>query len=169
MTFLDPRLYLALVAVLGLGYGAGRIQQGRDDAKAYRAEQTKAALDAARSQIKAVDEARLEERRRTQKLSEIADEAKQQVDTAAADAGRARAESDRLRKRVAELIAASRAASNPAAFGASASQPGGDPLDVLVDVFRRTDGAAGELGEYADRLRIAGLACERSYDALRGQ
>ncbi|MGC5885747.1 DUF2514 family protein [Ralstonia pseudosolanacearum] len=166
MTFLDPRVYLALVAALGLGYGTGRIQQSRDDAKAYRAVQTKAALDAARAQIKAVDEARLEERRRTRKLSEIADEAKQQVDTAAADAGRARAESGRLRQRVAELVATSRAAGNSTAASTGQGQPGGDPLDVLVDVLRRTDGAAGELGEYADGLKIAGLACERSYDAL---
>ncbi|CAJ0717687.1 hypothetical protein LMG8323_03669 [Ralstonia mannitolilytica] len=41
---------------------------------------------------------------------------------------------------------------------------------MLVDVLSRTDSAAGQLGEYADKLKVAGLACERSYDALtRGE
>ncbi|AQW29024.1 DUF2514 family protein [Ralstonia syzygii subsp. celebesensis] len=168
MTIFDPRVLLAVVLALGLSYGTGRLQQHGADTKVFQAERTKAALDAARVQIKAVDEARIEEQRRTKKISEIADEATQQVAVARADARAAGAAADRLRERVSQLVAASRAADNSAAAGASAGQPGGDPLDVLVDVLSRTDGAAGQLGEYADKLKAAGLACERSYDALTG-
>lgn len=33
-------------------------------------------------------------------------------------------------------------------------------------LFGRTDQAAGELAKFADAAHIAGVACERSYDAL---
>ncbi|WP_407935329.1 DUF2514 family protein [Cupriavidus alkaliphilus] len=39
-------------------------------------------------------------------------------------------------------------------------------LDVLADVLSRAHQRVGELAEYADRARIAGLARERAYEAL---
>lgn len=164
MTLLDPRLLLVAMAALVLSYGAGRAQQHGADTKAFQAERNKAALDAARAQIKATDEARIEEQRRAKQLSEIANEAKQQAEAASADAGRARAESGRLRERVAELVAAGRAAGNSAAAGRG--QATGDPLDVLADVLLRADQRAGGLAAYADAARIAGNACERAYSSL---
>ncbi|MHA6885739.1 DUF2514 family protein [Ralstonia pseudosolanacearum] len=164
MTILDPRALLAMLLGLGVSYGAGRLHQYHGDAKAFQGERTAAALDAASAQLKAVSEARIEEQRRTQKQSEIANDAKQQADTALADAGRARAESGRLRERIAALVAAGRATESPAATGGS--QAAGDLLDVLADVLVRADQRAGDLAQYADAARIAGLACERSYAAL---
>ncbi|WP_316855673.1 DUF2514 family protein [Ralstonia mannitolilytica] len=120
----------------------------------------------ARAVATASEAARAEEQRRIAEHKGIADAATKERDRAVADARAANAAADKLRARVAQLVAASRAASHTAAAGSGPGQPGGDPLDVLVDVLRRTDGAAGELGEYADRLKVAGLACERSYDAL---
>ena len=38
---------------------------------------------------------------------------------------------------------------------ASQGQPGADALDLLVEV-----------GGYANRLRVAGVACEKAYDAV---
>ncbi len=166
MTILDPRVLLVAVVALGASYGAGRLQQHRADTKAFQAERNKAALDAARAQIRATDEARIEEQRRAKQLSEIANEAKQQAETASADAGRARAESGRLRERVAELVAAGRAASDSAAAGGG--QAAGDPLDVLADVLLRADQRAGDLADFADRAHIAGAGCERAYSALAG-
>lgn len=164
MTFLDPRVWLAMLLALGLSYGAGRMQQHGVDTKTFQAERTKAALDAARVQLKGVDEARIEEQRRSTKLSEIANEAKQQADTAAADAGRARTESGRLRDRISELVAAGRATQNSAVAGGGPAAV--DPLGVLADVLVRADEHAGELAQYADAARIAGQACEQSYSAL---
>ncbi|MGN5354318.1 DUF2514 family protein [Ralstonia sp. L16] len=166
MTILDPRVLLAILLLVIASYGAGRLQQHRSDTKTYQAERTAAALDSARDQIKAVDEARIEEQRRTHEISEIANEATHQIAIARADARAASAAADRLRARVDQLATASRAAGYSSAVRAGPGQPSGDPLDVLVDVLRRTDGAAGELGEYADNLKAAGLACERTYDAL---
>lgn len=54
----------------------------------------------------------------------------------------------------------------PSSAGTGPGQSGGDTLNVLVNVFSRTDDAGGQPGKYADQIRVAGLACERSYDAL---
>ena len=164
MSLFDSRLLLVAVVALALSYGAGRVHQHGVDAKVFQAERNKAAFDAARAQIRATDEARIEEQRRAKHLSEITNEAKQQAETASADAGRARAESGRLRERVAELVAAGRAAGNSSA--AARGQAAGDPLDVLADVLLRADQRAGDLADFADRARIAGAACERAYGAL---
>ena len=104
------------------------------------------------------------ERDNYKRLSEfhlgIAKDAKQYAEKARADARTAAATSDQLRRRVAELVAARRSA--PSSGGSSA----GDPLDLFADLFSRLDRRAGELAEYADDARGAGLACERSYDTL---
>lgn len=164
MSLLDPRLWLATILALALAYGGGRWQQSAHDRAAYQAKVTAAALDAARKQIKAVDDARLEEQRRTRAQTGIADAAKKDADGARLDARDAGAAADRLRKRVDQLLAAVRAGQNSAAPSGSASA--GDPLGVLADVLEKSDRRTGILAEYADEARIAGQACERAYDAL---
>ena len=76
------------------------------------AERTKAPLSAAVDQVKAVDRARAEEQRRTTAQTEIANAAKENAETARADARAAGdAAADRLRQRVDhQLLAASQAA-----------------------------------------------------------
>lgn len=166
MSILDPRLWLAALVGLALAFGGGRLVQSRADAKKYDAERTKAALSASVDQVKAVDRARTEEQRRTAAQTEIANAAKKDADTARADALAAGDAAERLQQRVNELLATARAGKNSAAAGAGQDKPGGDPLDVLVDVLGRSDRTSGVLADYADRLKVAGLACERSYDAL---
>ena len=134
----------------GYAAGAAHVQQQFDAAKEAAEQKRLADVQAARA----------EEQRRTQAQAEIANEATKQ---AAAAAGVA---ADGLRARVARLVAAARVTGHSAAASTGPGQPGGDPLDVLVDVLSRTNGAAGQLGDYADRLSVAGIACERSYDAL---
>lgn len=72
----------------------------------------------------------------------------------------------RLRGQLDAFIAAvrRRAAEDPALTGRG--EAAGPALDLLAELFRRADARAGELARYADNARIAGLACERSYDAL---
>jgi hypothetical protein len=76
-----------------------------------------------------------------------------------------RADADRagldLRVRLTAAVAAARAAA------AAGSAPAGDPIGVLADVLVRADDRAAVLADFADRSRAAGLACERSYNALR--
>ncbi|WP_342049860.1 MULTISPECIES: DUF2514 family protein [unclassified Cupriavidus] len=116
------------------------------------------------AQVKAVNDARIEEQRRTAAQTEIANAAKKEADGARADADAAGDAADRLRQRVEQLLTAARAAGNTAS--ASAGAPAGAPLGMLADVLERADRRAGILAAYADQAHVAGLACERAYDSL---
>lgn len=87
-----------------------------------------------------------------------------QVGAANAAAARAASERDAFRVRLDAYVSASRGPQLAATAGSSA--PAADPFGVLADVLRRADDRAKVLAAYADQSRIAGLACERSYDAL---
>ena len=108
---------------------------------------------------------RAEETQRAQALEKIADDTQKQIDAARVDAAAAARSADGLRKQLASYVAAARATSaNPgtAAPGETAS----DALDVLADMYASANQRAGEISAYADAARIAGLACEASFDAL---
>lgn len=154
--------FAAVLVVLALAGGSVWVCRGERDAA--RAELAQARLDAARAQVKAVDDARIEEQRRTAAQTEIANAATKDLEGARADAAAANDASGRLRQRVAELLAAGRATGNPAAAGSGSAA--GEPLGVLADVLGRADQRAGILAGYADAARIAGQACERAYDSL---
>jgi len=68
-----------------------------------------------------------------------------------------------LQQRVDTLLADARA-SNPAL--ADGGPTAGTSIDLLAYVFGRALDAAGQLAEYADSARIAGLTCARAYDSL---
>ncbi|BAO04686.1 Rz-like spanin [Ralstonia phage Firinga] len=140
----------------GYEAGAARVQAKFDAA-------AKAAEDKRLADVKAAKD---EGDRRVLAQTENANEAQHQTTVAAADLAAARDAAGRLQSRITELERRVRAGDHSTPAGNGAGQPGGDPLDVLIDVFRRTDDAAGQLGDYADKLRVAGLQCERDYDAL---
>jgi predicted nucleic acid-binding Zn-ribbon protein len=101
----------------------------------------------------------------TESLQKEADNAKRQRDKAQADAV---ANADTGRRLRAELSAA-RARScttskDPAAV--DRSQAAGPAINLFDYVQRRLDEATDTVAEFADRSRIAGTACERSYDAV---
>lgn len=152
MSILDPRLWLAVLAALVLSFGGGYLKGRGDGRNSERAAQQKATLAA-------VQTARAEEQRRTAAQTEIATNAKKDADQARADARAAADVSDRLRARIADLLA-----QHPAA------PTGGAPADttdaLLAELFRRADERAGSLAQDLDASRIAGQACERAYDSL---
>lgn len=106
-----------------------------------------------------------ETQRRASAQQEIARHADEQIAQARAAADAADTAAARLRKRAADLAArcdsGQRAA--PPEPGASVAGPG----LVLADVLGRSDDTSGELAEAFDQARARGLACEKSYDALR--
>lgn len=156
MTWLDPRIWLAVIVAIFVGAATGYSKGHRD------ADQSAKVADQAR-QIDDLTNERNEIRRRLAAQQEIATDAAKERDRAAADAVVADAAADGLRKQVAALVADVRRAS------ASAGGPAaGDALDLLADVFGRADERAGELAKIADERGIAGQQCERSYDALIG-
>lgn len=150
MVTVSPRLIAAAAIVLAIigAYVAGRWHQHGADEARYQAKE-----------LAAVKAARNEEQRRTTEQAEIAKEAKNEAEQARADARAAGDVSDRLRARVAELLAKRPA---PTVGGT----PAQDPDELLAELFRRADATAGSLAADLDAARIAGGACERAYDAL---
>jgi hypothetical protein len=154
MTWIDPRIWLLVVAGIIAGSAGGYFKGHRD------ADQSATVADLAK-QIDDLRAERDEFGRRLAAQQEIATNAAKERDQARRDAAAADGAADGLRKQVAALVADVRRAS-----ASAGSSPTGDGLDLLADLFGRADEAAGELARIADERGIAGEQCERSYDAL---
>lgn len=163
------RLYLIAAlagAVVLAAAGGGVWLYGRDQYSAgVQSEVARHELAMAQASAAAEQAARNEEARRAAAIEEIQRDAQTAVAAAQRDAAAADAVSDRLRAQLARLRA-DRAAGDP--VSTLRGPAGADALDLLAELFSRADGHAGELAAIADRARAAGLACERAYDAMRG-
>jgi len=95
-------------------------------------------------------------------VNKEASDAREQTKAAAVDAGTADAAGDRLHVEAGKFAAAACGDTGAAQRGASATRA----AMVLSELFQRADKRAGELAVAYDRARIAGLACERSYQSL---
>lgn len=150
--------YVVIAALLALlGLQTVRIS-------ALKTEQAEYVLESEKAARIAVEQAIAEQSRRQQAYDE--------------EAQNARAEKAELESTVAQLADAAdglrgdlanftqRAKSNACATCRSAGKPGADPGDLLSELYLRSVRANQELAEFADRLEIAGSACERAADAL---
>ncbi|KVA70965.1 hypothetical protein WM36_02120 [Burkholderia ubonensis] len=157
MSWIDPRIWLVVIAGVVAGSAGGYFKGHRDaDQSAKVAVQAK--------QIAELAAERDEYRRQSAAQQEIATHAAKERDRARVDAAAAASAADGLRRQVAALVAGIRR--SPAPAGGSSA---GDALDLLADVLGRVDARAGELATIADERGIAGQQCERSYDALMGE
>lgn len=159
---LNPKTWAVIAAAVFLAvYGLFCARLGRAPLRAefdaYKTAQAEQRLLADRAQ-------RHEETRRQSAIDKEAADASARIATLETDLAGARSAADGLQHAAAN--AAERARKGAQAAAPVAAQSGGDPLDLLVGVLTRHSGELVAVGEYADRLRIAGLACERSYDAL---
>ncbi|MBR8316077.1 DUF2514 family protein [Burkholderia dolosa] len=145
-----------VVVVVAVGAAGGYI-------KGYRDADQSATVETQAKRIRDLVGERDEIGRIAREQWENAESASKQRDQARADAVAAASAADGLRKQVSVLVERAR---DPTA--ATGGAPAGDALDLLADVLGRTSDAATELADYADRARIAGRQCERSYDALTG-
>ena len=163
---INPLPVLVTVALAGaLAFGAYRIgvDTTNDEWRLKWSEQAQQLADAERAYSEL---ARSEELRRQAAINEVSQNAQTEIDRARADAAAAHAAADSLRDQAQRLAAAAgKTCSNPRP--AAAGKAAGSPGLVLADVLGRADDAAGELAAALDRSRIAGLACERAYDALK--
>lgn len=159
---IPPRIIAGLLAVLALlvfaAYQAREAQQARTELLTFKARATQQALDLTNQHAR-------ETARRLFVQSEVIHAQVQQTEQLRAAAGRA-ADADRsLRGELARLAARSRAAAaDPSATGAS--QAAAEAGAVLADLLGQCSSRRQELAEYADSARIAGEACQRSYEAL---
>ena len=148
---------LALMALSAAGawqWQGNRYERQIGEIRAANAEAARVALAQARS----------EEQRRQTAIEGIRRDAQEQIAAVAADAAAADDAASRLRARVAQL------SRRPASCAGTAD--GGDTAeparDLLAVMLSRIDEAAGGVAEFADRSRAAGLTCQVSYDAVRG-
>lgn len=166
MPLAQLRAILALIGALAVasagwwlhhtGYeaGAAEVQAKWDKAQAERIEATLARTQADRS----------EEQRRTDEQRKAINDAHAQTTAAQTDAARLRSDLYSLRSYTCKPALGGAATGNPSVVGPGAPASAADTLPA--DVLARLGEAAGVLAEYADASRIAGTACQRSYESL---
>lgn len=109
----------------------------------------------------------IQENQRRQAATEKADaEAREQLAVARSDAERAGSALERLQQRLAAAEKRSRDAGN--AITARLSQAAEDAARVRADVLGRVGEAAQLYAGVADERGIAGSACEKAYDTVKG-
>ena len=109
----------------------------------------------------------IQENQRRQVATEKAyAEAQEQLASARTDADRAGSALERLQQRLAAAEQRSRDAGN--AITAQLGQAAEDAARMRADVFGRIGEAAQLYAGVADERGIAGSACEKAYDAVRG-
>lgn len=155
---------LALTGLL-LGVQTLRLSGEKADHANTRAEHAELVAEAERLTREAVEAARSEESRRFTALQRITDDTEDALAQARADAAAAGFAAARLQERLATVArAASSCARNSVTPGERKAAD--TAAGVLADVQRRLDATADGIAGFADRAHVAGLACERSYDAL---
>lgn len=161
------RVYLG-IALIGLaatgaawlhhsGAVSGRAEvQGRWDSEtATRAKAAIRAMD----QNAAIGEARIKTQR------EVVYGTKKRNQRAAVAAAGAVVAGNGLRERFAAVAATCRGPATDTGAGSSAP-PANTAADLLTDVQRRIDEAAGVVAAFADAAHTAGLGCQREHDSL---
>lgn len=153
-----------LLALLGSYWGV--YQHGRSVERAEAA-QASAERDSGDRLAEVIGErsARQEEQRRAQVQEEARVHAQEERTTAEASAVGADAAGQRLRNESAKLAATVSCPGTDTAAVAR-GQAATRAAMVLSELLTRADARAGELAKAYDQARIAGLACEASYNAL---
>jgi chromosome segregation ATPase len=151
--------YLAAIAglVAIIGVQQIRVSHAQNQLSDYK-------LEVAENDRLSEELARQESDRRQRAFDEEAQRTREEKAALEADVSRLADAADSLRNDLAEFRA--RTKPYPKTSNRGASEPGSDPIGVLAGLFERADQRAGELAEYAQRLRSAGSACERAADAI---
>jgi len=150
-------LWWLLALVLVGGVQQYRVMDAKGELSDARAEWSEAARQAEAR-------ARSEEQRRQVAVEGIRRDAQEKISAVAADAAAADDAAGRLRARVAQLSRRPASCAGSSG-GGQAAEPARDLLAVMLS---RIDEAAGGVAEFADRSRAAGLTCQVSYDAVKG-
>jgi hypothetical protein len=109
---------------------------------------------------------RNEEQRRQTAINQVGKDARQQQAAASVDSATADAAGERVRAQASDLAVRSGCASGDSG-STERSKAATRAAMVLSDLFQRADKRAGELATAYDVARIAGLACESSYDKIQ--
>lgn len=159
-------LWLSIVLGLWTAVEELRLASLRSDLASEQAVHSGYRAEVAERDRRAVMAALVETKRRLAAVEEVESDAKGKLDVARADAADAQSAADRLQLEVNRLRAGRGATCN--AIAAQQREAGATAVGVLADLFESADRRAGELAAALDRSRVAGLACEASYEAVRG-
>jgi hypothetical protein len=159
ISFVTGAVVVALAGTSAASYSQGKAKvQAQFDA--YRA-----GVALAAQQSEALE--RTKEQKWQDAQQKVIQNATQEINSARAHAVTADRAAAGLRKRINALASAHKSGGRSSITGASASQQGIATFDLLTGVLERVERDGRSIAAYADQLRIAGAACERSYDALR--
>jgi TATA-binding protein-associated factor Taf7 len=137
-------------------YRAGKANV-RAEFDAYRIQHEQLAREAERAAREKEQQLQKDFDDAAQAAREENDELQKDVDRLADDADGLRADIDNFKRRAPK-------STNPANGGKS--KPDSSPSDMLAELYLGSVRTNQELSVFADRLRVAGIACERSVDAL---
>jgi len=159
---------LVVLAVIGICWWALSSAYGRGETASdlrWQAKWSDQQALQAKGMAAATTANRTEEQRRQTAVNQVGNDARQQQAVATADAVSADDAGYRVRDKAGKLAAG--ASCSPSDTGpASRSTSATRAAMVLSDLFQRADKRAGELARAYDAARIAGLACEKAYQAL---
>ncbi|WP_314140067.1 DUF2514 domain-containing protein [Buttiauxella noackiae] len=116
------------------------------------------------------EQERTEEQRRQNEINQVTEDAQTQLDKARLDAANAQSAADKLQLTIANIrhqLAASETSKLSSAASAGAARASASVL--LADLLSKSVERTQQLATTADEWRIAGLTCERSYDAVAGK
>ena len=152
---------VAVAAAIVAGLATWTVQGWRLSAQVERikAEHAEALLDAEQA-------ARARERSMIDKVEVIVREATALTQDLARDLARAAAAGDGVRDAARRAAAVCAGADSTAGLASAAAR---SAAGVLADVLAEVELEGRAVATEADRRRIAGLACERQYDAARGE
>lgn len=160
MHFRAQLIAVAVCAALSFG-AAWAIQSWRFGAKVseLHAQQAQQAADS-------IQAARDLEQRRVAVVENERDHAINQSKKLARDVAAGRAAAERMRREL-DALRARHSGGDSVATERGAGEQHTDTIGLLIDMLTGMDSAGREVAEYADRLRVAGLACERVSDRVR--
>lgn len=156
---------LLIALVLGVLFGVYHRGEALANAQ-WQAKWDKEVAKQAKAKSQAEEAARAEESRRINSNQQAQAHAIQSTAVAETDAVAATASTGRVQ------LAAAKLATEPGSCTghptvAAGSPPTNHAAMVLSDLLSRANQRAAELAAFADKSRIAGLACEQSYDGIR--
>lgn len=153
-----------IALVLVAGGQEIRVGAGKSDASAARAELAGYRLQVTERDRRATAQARTEEQRRQAVADEEGESARQKLELAQGRAAAAESAAGGLRGEIARLRAGHRATCDTIA--AQQREAGTSAAGVLGGLLEDADRMAGVFAKALERSRIAGLACEASYNGL---
>ncbi len=152
-------MWLAMAALVAIGYLALRLDSVRDDRVVITAER-----DTATARVTSLTNTLRLQRELTEDINRVSDDAKAKTEHVTAAVAIADGRALSLQQQITDLIAKRKSCTAEVANGSEARA---DLTVLLAELRRSADETAGRLAEALDRSRIAGFACEAAYSAAK--